>query len=167
MNCRILALILGPAAILLLASATLAEGPGLLGVGQHQWFRRSPNVGIDHLIEFDGYLYAGTWNDVDRGEVWRAGNGTDWSEVVSGGFGDATNAEAFSFAVLSDTLQASTWSYTYTHGTEIYTTTNGISWIRAISNGFGHADNRAALSWEEFDGHLYASTRNSNSGGEA
>ena len=37
-----------------------------------------------------GYLYAGTWNEVTGGQIWRY-DGTDWEEVVADGFGSLNN----------------------------------------------------------------------------
>lgn len=125
------------------------------------------NVAIDHLIEFKSNLYAGTWADtVNGGEVWRSstGNSNDWTRVVSQGFGDTTNGEVFHFGVFSDTLYAATWSYTSTHGGEIWRSDTGDSgdWTRVITNGFGDAANSAALTFEVFNGYLYAGTYNWN-----
>ncbi len=129
------------------------------------------NVGLDHLIEFKSRLYASTWaDDVNGGEVWRSSTGDngDWQRVVSSGFGDATNGEVFRFGVLSDTLYASTWSYTTLHGSQLYRTTTGNvgDWTRVVPNGFGDANNSVILSFETFQGHLYAGTNNLVSGGE-
>jgi hypothetical protein len=89
------------------------------------------NYGVDHLIEFNDQLYAGTanwnWNvwDTEGGEIWRSSDGLGWTSMISQGFGDPTNGEVFRFAVFSDTLYASTWSYTTPHGTEIWRSSTG------------------------------------------
>jgi len=135
-------------------------------------FGNSYNVGIDHLIDFNGKLYAGTWADeVNGGEVWRSGTGNpgDWERVVSGGFGDATNAEIFRFAEFNNQLYATTWSYTDTHGLEIWrsSTGSGGDWTRVVSNGFnGDANNIGTLALDVFNGYLYAGTYNGLTGGE-
>ena len=139
-------------------------------------FGKPSNVGIDHLTEFNGRLYAGTWNQIDTstppntmgGEIWRSSDGLNWDAVVTQGFGDPTNGEVFRFAVFNDTLYASTWSYTDEHGFEIWRSSTGNSedWTRVISNGFGDANNVAAPSFEVFNNFLYAGTYNMNTGGE-
>ncbi len=123
------------------------------------------NVGIDHLIEFKGDLYAGTWADtVNGGEVWRY-DGLGWTRVVSGGFGDTGNAEALHFAVFGDTLYASTFNWTGGGG-EIWYSSNGNvgSWNNA--NVPWDTDNWCASALEVFNGYLYASTWNPTDGGE-
>ena len=132
------------------------------------------NHGVDHLIEFNDQLYAGTknwnWNvwNTEGGEVWRSSDGLSWTRVVRQGFGDPTNGEIFRLAVFSDTLYASTWSYTEAHGAEIWRSRTGIAgdWTRMITNGFGDANNEAVPSFELFNGYLYAGTYNWTTGGE-
>jgi len=128
-------------------------------------FGNSNNVGIDHLIEFNGQVYASTANRVDGGEVWRSSDGLNWSRVARQGFGVPTNSEIFRLAVFSDTIYASTWSYTTTHGAEIWRSSTGISgdWTRVVTNGFDDANRLAlgVLSFESFNGYLYAGTYNS------
>jgi hypothetical protein len=121
------------------------------------------NVGIDHLIEFNGQLYAGTWADsVNGGEVWRSstGNPGDWTRVVTQGFGDPTNGEVMRLAVFNNQIYAATWSYTSTHGAEIWrsSTGNAGDWTRVVTNGLGDANNISGLTMEVFNGALYAGT---------
>jgi hypothetical protein len=137
-------------------------------------FGTGKNGNINHLMAFNGQLYAATENSTDGGEVWRSPNGTDWTRVVPAGFGDPTNAEVFGFAVFGDKLYASTFSYTTTHGAQIWRTGTGNSsdWARVVVNGFGDAHNVGVLSFAVFDGYLYAGTNSllwtdfSSTGGE-
>jgi hypothetical protein len=81
--------------------------------------------------------------------------------VVSQGFGDPTNGEVMRLGVFNGQLYAATWSYTSTHGAEIWRSSTGDSgsWTQVVSNGLGDAANRAVLTMEEFNGALYAGTR--------
>ena len=127
------------------------------------------NAGIDHLYPFNGQLYAGTGDLVDGGEIWRTSNGLNWTPVVTQGFGDPTNGEVMRFAVFNNTLYASTWSYTTTHGADVWrsNTGNAGDWGRVVANGFdGDANNGAVLSFELFNGYLHAGTLNGTTGGE-
>jgi len=134
-------------------------------------FGDTNNAGIDHLIEFNGNLYASTWNQnmttgvTNGGQIWRSSNGTNWSQTVSGGFGDATNSEVYRFAIFNNQIYASTWSNTNTHGGEIWRSSTGNTgdWTRVASNGFGDSKNVAAMSFETFSGYSYAGTYNWNS----
>jgi hypothetical protein len=125
------------------------------------------NVGIDHLVEFNGKLYAGVWNSTPNppytdtgGEIWRSSDGTSWEPVVQGGFGDRYNGEVMRLAVFNNQIYAATWSYTSTHGAEIWrsSTGNAGDWTRVVSNGLGDATNQAVLTMEVFNGALYAGT---------
>ena len=137
-------------------------------------FGNRNNGGVNHLLPFNGALYAGTWNwsastsTSQGGQVWRSSNGVNWSQVATNGFGDATNGEVVRFASFAGQLYASTWSYTTAHGSEIWRSPSGNtgSWTRAMTNGFGDNSNEAVLSFEVFGDRLYAGTLNSTSGGE-
>ncbi|WP_051871061.1 hypothetical protein [Chloroflexus sp. MS-G] len=130
-------------------------------------FGNASNVGIDHLIEFNGQLYAGIWNQTNSppytqgGEIWRSGDGLNWTRVVTQGFGDPTNGEVMRLAVFNNQIFAATWSYTSTHGAEIWRSSTGNSndWQQVVSNGFGDASNAAIMDMVEFNGALYAGTR--------
>ena len=127
-------------------------------------FGSTANKGFDHLSEFDGQLYASTYNDANGGEIWRSstGNAGSWTRVVAGGFGDVNNGEIMRMAEFSSTLYATTWSYTTTHGSEIWRsdTGNSASWTRVMTNGFGDAHNGVVLALEDLNGYLYAGTYN-------
>jgi tripartite motif-containing protein 71 len=139
----------------------VSDGPG----GKFDYY-------VDDLIEFDGKLYAGIGNQnwdtsaYEGGSIWRSANGTDWDQVVSGGFTDPYNGEIANFAVFSDTLYATTTSYTSTHGAEIWTSTTGDSgdWNLNTANGFGNSYNTGIFSMITYKGCLYAGTSNSNLG---
>ena len=130
------------------------------------------NVGIDHLVEFNGNLYAGVWNSTPYppytdtgGEIWRSSNGSTWTQVVSGGFGDRFNGEVFRLAVFNNQIYASAWSYTDTHGAEIWrsSTGNAGEWEQVVANGLGDATNQAGIAMEVFNGHIYIGTYSWNS----
>ena len=127
------------------------------------------NVAIDHLIEFGGALYAGTYNwdglTSEGGEVWRSTNGTAWSQVVDAGFGDVGNEEAFRFAVYDGDLYVGTWNGS---GAEVWRSPSGDSgtWSQSVASGFGGTSNTAVLALEPHAGYLYAGTSNSSSGAQ-
>jgi hypothetical protein len=132
-------------------------------------FGNPANNGIDHLLEFNGQLFASTEVDGGTGgEVWRSSEGLNWSPVVTQGFGDSTNGEVFRLTTFNNALYASTWSYTATHGTEIWRTSTGNTgdWTRVVTGGFNNSTkNAAAISSELFNGYLYVGTYNSTNGG--
>ena len=103
-----------------------------------------------------------TVEDSRGGQVWRSPNGANWEQVVADGFGDPTNSEVFCLAEFQDMLYATTWSYTTTHGAEIWRSDSGDSgdWQRVVQNGFGDASTRGVTALEAFDGQLYAGIYN-------
>ena len=137
-------------------------------------FGNPDNMAIDHLIEFEGALYAGTvnWDDAtetsEGGEVWRSDNGTSWTQVVDAGFGNPDNAEAYRFAIYGGSLYVGTWNGSGTAGGEVWRSPSGDagSWTPSVANGFGSASNTVVLSFEQHAGHLYAGTMNSDNGAE-
>ena len=128
------------------------------------------NIGIDDLFVFGGQLYASTEADeVNGGEVYRSNNGTTWTPVVTAGFGDRNNGEVFRLTTFNSRLYASTWSYTTTHGAEIYRSSTGNSgdWACVANNGLNNdTHNEVVLSFETVNSYLYAGTRNGTTGGE-
>lgn len=107
--------------------------------------------GCAHMIEFDGYLYCGSWD----GRIWRTANGTIWAEEISEGFG-YDHAGIARFAVFEDMLYASTWTES---DTEIWRTDDGTNWTRF--EDFGLEDNNAsAISSVIYNGNLYWGTTN-------
>jgi len=134
------------------------------------------NQAIDHLIEFDDALYAGTYNwDDDTetsegGEIWRSTNGTSWTQVVDAGLGGPgnDNAEAFRFAIFDGDLYVGTCSGTGTAGGEVWRSASGDSgtWTQSVANGFSDVANSCVLALEPHAGCLYAGTLNNTSGGE-
>jgi len=133
-------------------------------------FGKTVNGSIAGLIEYNGKLYAGTGSDdINGGEIWRSDNGSSWTNVVSSGFGDPTNGEVLVFEIFKDMLYAGTWSYTNSHGTEIWrsNTGNAGSWTRVVQNGFNmDTYNTGVQTFAVYDNYLYAGTGNFNTGGE-
>lgn len=114
--------------------------------------------GAAHLIVFDGYLYAGTWD----GTVWRSPDGLAWTEVVSDGFGDPGNGIC-RFAVFGGELYATTWNET---GTEVWRTTDGTTWAQFGEDGLGDGNNDGAIASETFGGDLYFGVVNGATGAQ-
>jgi DNA-binding beta-propeller fold protein YncE len=137
-------------------------------------FGYTQNQGIADLMRFNGNLYASTnnWdiaiNNTRGGEIWRSGNGVDWTRVVSQGFGDPiVNGEIYRLATFSNTLYAASWGFTTTRGAQIWGTSDGLGWTNIVTNGFGNANNGGVMAMQVFSGYLYAGTWNSTAGGEA
>jgi hypothetical protein len=84
-------------------------------------FGSTDNEEIDGLIVFGNKLYALAGNPVSGMEVWRTANGTDWMQVMSGGFGDPCNSSTFGdngAVVHNNVLYIGTWNQA--GGTEVW-----------------------------------------------
>jgi len=114
------------------------------------------NVGIDDLVEFDGKLYAGLWNDTDGGEIQRSADGSSWIPVVTGGKGNLNNGEVSSLTVFDGKLYAGTLNMT--NGAEIWRSSTGdsASWSAVVTGGNGSNANASISSFEVFNSKLYA-----------
>lgn len=132
------------------------------------------NVGIVRLFEFGGQLYAGgdNWDEAANrstgAQLLRSANGTAWTPVMTGGFGRIDNGGIFAIDAFSGTLYAGTYSYTSTHGAELWRSATGNpgDWQQVVPNGFGTTSNRGIWSLAPYHGHFYAGTRNTQSGPE-
>jgi hypothetical protein len=124
---------------------------------------------VSDMIEFKNQLYAGvgSWvSDSVPGQIWRSPDGTTWSLVEGGGFGNANNILISRFGIFSNMLYASTRSNA--GGLEIWRsgTGNGGDWTRVVTGGNGDTDNYVCASFIEFGGYLYASVENTVEGTE-
>jgi sugar lactone lactonase YvrE len=132
------------------------------------------NTGIVRLFEFGGQLYAGVdnWDEAaDRStgaQLLRSSNGTSWTPVMTGGFGRIDNGGIFAIDAFSGTLYAATYSYTSTHGAELWrsATGNAGDWQQVVPNGFGDVNNRAIFTFGTHNGYFYAGTVNFQTGPE-
>lgn len=132
------------------------------------------NFGLVRLFEFDGQLYAGfdNWdtntNRSTGAQLLRSADGATWNPVMTGGFGRVDNGGIFAIDAFSGTLYAGTYSYTNTHGAELWRSTTGDlgTWQQVVPNGFGTTNNRAIWSLAAHNGYFYAGTRNTQTGPE-
>ena len=70
-------------------------------------FGDASNQWIESLTTFDGYIYAGTWNDAGC-ELWRSEDGEDWTQCNEDGFGDDHNWGAESLTTFNSYIYAGT-----------------------------------------------------------
>ncbi|MFH1150768.1 MAG: hypothetical protein V1748_09890 [Actinomycetota bacterium] len=112
------------------------------------------------MAEYNGHLYAGTVNyeDASGCDVWRYDGSTTWTNVATGGFGDANNYIAWSMAVFNGLLYVSTGNGVT--GADVYAY-DGAAWTQVNANGFGAgAAMQTANVLCVFDGALYAAANN-------
>jgi hypothetical protein len=115
---------------------------------------------------FNGYLYAGTYNEATGGEVWRSSNGTVWSQVNDDGFGTADNRGVSALETFGGYLYASTRGGDSPAGAQVWrcqVCDNG-DWERVVDDGFGDPDTHGMNGLEVFDGHLYFVVGNAATG---
>jgi len=98
------------------------------------------------LVEFDGYIYAGTYNGA---LILRSLNGETWTQVLNIPLNETY---VYAMAEFDGYLYAGTGSWG-----EIWRTANGTDWEEVI-NAITVDD--SVLSLAEFDGYLYAGTKN-------
>ncbi|MCX6809997.1 MAG: putative Ig domain-containing protein [Candidatus Berkelbacteria bacterium] len=114
------------------------------------------------MQEYNGALYAGTGASAGGAQLWKTTNGTTWSAVMQGGFGDVNNDTITTLFSFNGKLYAGTINATT--GTEIWrTTTSDTSWEQANTDGFGDphtiwSGDQAAI----VNGTIYIGTRSSN-----
>ncbi len=121
---------------------------------------------ISSLAAFDGYLYAGVWDDVSA-QVWRSANGSDWTPMVSfsdlgSGIREANGLEVYDGMLYLVGANPDT-------GLEVWRTVNGTDWEQVGFVGFGDPSNGMSF-WDNaittFQGKLIISTNNYETGGE-
>jgi hypothetical protein len=132
------------------------------------------NASVPTFEVFGGLLYAGTQNGILVGqsvythgaEVWRSANGSNWSRVGMGGFGDLNNTGISGLAAFGNYLYAST--SVAQGGGEVWRcqTCSGSDWTRVVSNGFGNPKTRGMSALEAYAARLYLVIGNSTTGME-
>ena len=121
---------------------------------------------------FGGYLYVGAENNLgdEGGGIWRSQTGDpgSWEQVVTNGFGDATNAWVIPWVVFDGYLYAGTSKERTTEGScEVWRSPDGITWQQVNTDGFGDANNsEEPIYMSVFGDYFYIGTYNSSTGGE-
>ncbi|MCG2795497.1 MAG: hypothetical protein L6427_06485 [Actinomycetia bacterium] len=148
---------------LLLGSLSPASqaGAGAAG-GPLSWFAggNGQQGAIKAMASYGVDLYAGTLHWTSGCEVW-CYDGSDWTRVAIGGFGDTDNKGVVSMAVFNSELYAGTLNWV--SGCEVWRY-DGTDWTRVQSGGFGSGDNHSVSSMAVFGGALYAGLENHVSG---
>ncbi|MFN4294885.1 MAG: PKD domain-containing protein, partial [Thermoflexales bacterium] len=133
------------------------------------------NTGVLSLVEYNGYLYAGTrhgdWQDDAHpngplgGEVWRY-DGTTWTRVNDPGFGDVEAHRVERLIVFNNALYAFISRVGGTSkGAEVWRCTATVcnsqsDWEKVADNGFGNPQDQYIFSGAVFGNHLYAAVAN-------
>jgi hypothetical protein len=123
------------------------------------------NVGILSLASFGDFLYAGTYNLVFGGEIWRSRDGFEWNQVITGGLGVTNNTGIDELTEFNGSFFASTWADAST-GAEIWGSPDGLNWTPVITPGFGDVNNEEIFGLIKFKSKLYATTLNLSTGTE-
>jgi hypothetical protein len=105
---------------------------------------------------FNGRFYAGTFNDVTGGQVWRSSNGTAWSKVNSDGFGAADKEGVPALQAYDGWLYASTWG-TGPTGSEVWRcqVCDNSDWVKVVDDGFSNSDTNGMNGLEVYDQNLF------------
>ncbi len=116
------------------------------------------------MVVCNGSLNIGTENDISGCEVW-AYNGTIWSQINAGGFGDVNNEEAIGMTCYNNTLYVGVETADQT-GAGVWKYSGGTSWTQINTDGFGNENNFIAHNMIVHNTYLYVGTLNEVSGGE-
>ncbi len=136
---------------------TKTAGGGLEG----HYSQTEPKISAQ--VRFNSVLYAGTEDSQNGCQVWTYNAGT-WTRIITGGFGDKTNATVKSMCVYDSKLYVGT-AKNGLAGCEIWSF-DGSAWTQVNTDGFGSPRNKGAFSMAVFGSSLYVGTNNSTTGGE-
>jgi sugar lactone lactonase YvrE len=120
---------------------------------------------------YDGKLYVGTCGEIpceiENGQLWVTSNGTEWSPLITDGFGDINNKEFDSLYVVDGALFAIVSNHDT--GAQVWRTMDGVNWVPANQDGWGDSNNIWSLrdhASAAFDNQLYIGAFNNANGGE-
>ncbi len=120
------------------------------------------NTRASGLAEFDGELYVGTINSVDRTQVFKHDGSGIWEQVNLNGFG-GVNTAVQGITVFDGDLYVGTTNNST--GSEVLRYDSGTAWDQVNADGFT-PDEPAMVARVliEYDGNLYAGARNDTGG---
>jgi hypothetical protein len=118
------------------------------------------NIFVQDMEEFNGYIYAVTFNSNTGAEVWRSEDGTVWNKIGDDGFGDPNN-HAGRLRIFKEELYLITSNRAT--GVEVWRSSDGASWSQVGGDGFGDPNN--IVGYPIVGGnYLYVATRNKVTG---
>jgi len=123
-------------------------------------FGDSSNIRLTSACIFGDYLYVGTSNEVQGGEVWRSmtGDPGSWELASHGGFGDGQNKWFYEATVFQNRMYMTVARGPSSAGT-IWRTMDGLSWEKVTVDGFGDSGNNEIRHLIVFENDLWAGTR--------
>ena len=113
------------------------------------------NFQIPSVQEFEGFLYAGTWKNVDEvtsAEVWRTADGSNWEKVDERGHNGCADLIEFDGYLYCGSWDGAVWR-----------SDDGIAWQDVVTGGFGDPNNGIAR-FAVYNNLLYAGTWNGTTG---
>jgi hypothetical protein len=129
-------------------------------------FGYATNRYVKTMVEFNGYLYAGS--GMTRAEIWRSQNGTTWTSVTTTGFGDANNVLTLDFCKFRGYLYVVMANAV--SGMQVFRSLDGTNFEAVITDGFGDATNVGSVSSQKiiisFNDYLYVGTAKGSGGCE-
>jgi hypothetical protein len=128
-------------------------------------FGTAQAVEVSALAVFNGSLYAGTNDPVNKARVYRYQGGVTWTPVSRPGFGEPHDIAAtavLDLAVFGGRLYASTGLGDGVG--QIWRSVNGSTWAPVVHNGFSDPDNRDITTLDAWGGYLFAGTGHQSTG---
>ncbi|MCD4774213.1 MAG: T9SS type A sorting domain-containing protein [Bacteroidales bacterium] len=115
------------------------------------------NTRASGMTVFDGSLYVGTINQVEKAQVW-CYDGNTWTQVNNNGF-DGSDMAVQGITVFDGQLYVGTTNNSV--GCQVWCYENGTTWTQVNVSGFD-PDKKAMVArvFQEFDGNLYVGVRN-------
>jgi len=118
---------------------------------------------ITAFAVFNSFLYAAVESQGPV-QIWRSSTGTDWTAVVSNGFGNSLTKATGGMAVFAGYLYVGAGNETV--GAQLWRTADGVTWEQAITPGFGDPHNQKVEVVFVFQNQLYVSVKNVQTGME-
>ena len=139
-------------------------------------FGDAGNQSVNKLVAFGGWLYAGTWNQLEGAELWRSQDGVRWLPVVGGsattsnGFGKLENSGMTALGVHQGRLWAGTGSLYCKDGVELWVSSDGALWEPVAGERFAlqtafARESKYLLDLISVGGYLYTASGDQRTGG--
>jgi hypothetical protein len=115
-------------------------------------------TGHEPSVVFKDYLYFGTTNKEQGGEIWRSADGFTWEVATRGGIGNITNDTLRPDFVFKDQLYVESYN---NRGFDLFRSSDGKKWEKVIQKGLNAApDNSITCRLDSLNDNLYLVTTN-------
>ena len=134
------------------------------GVGNG--FGTPQNNVIASLINYQGFLYAGTLNQSTGAQLWRTPDGITWTQITANAFGQGTIIRELKRMTIAGGILFVSGNPSTGNSDEVWKSSNGLTFAQSNINGFGDVNNASFPILGTYNDNVYYGGENTITGGQ-